>query len=55
VLWQGTEDLMVPITHGKWLAERIPGVIAHLKEGEGHLSIGVGAIDAMLNELVAVA
>jgi len=55
LLWQGTEDLMVPITHGKWLAEQIPGVTAHLKEGEGHLSIGVGAIDRMLEELVAAA
>ncbi|MGH2391465.1 MAG: alpha/beta fold hydrolase [Chloroflexota bacterium] len=54
LLWQGTEDLMVPIHHGKWLAERIPGVIAHLEEGEGHLSIGVGAIDRMLQELVAI-
>jgi hypothetical protein len=54
-LWQGTEDLAVPIAHGKWLAERIPGVVAHLEEGEGHLSIAVGAIERMLRELVAAA
>ena len=53
VLWQGSADLMVPIAHGRWLAERIPGVVAHLEAGEGHLSIGVGAIDRMLQELVA--
>jgi pimeloyl-ACP methyl ester carboxylesterase len=52
-LWQGGEDLMVPFTHGQWLAERIPGVIAHLEPGEGHLSIVVGAIDRMLDELSA--
>jgi pimeloyl-ACP methyl ester carboxylesterase len=52
-LWQGSEDLMVPFTHGQWLAERIPGVIAHLEPGEGHLSIVVGAIDRMLDELSA--
>jgi pimeloyl-ACP methyl ester carboxylesterase len=52
VLWQGTEDLMVPIAHGKWLAERLPGVVAHLQEGEGHLSLGLGAIERMLRELV---
>jgi pimeloyl-ACP methyl ester carboxylesterase len=55
LLWQGTEDLAVPIAHGKWLAERIPGVVAHLEVGEGHLSIAVGAIERMLRELVAAA
>ncbi len=54
-LWQGTEDLMVPFAHGQWLAERIPGVVARLETGEGHLSIGVGAIDRMLKELITVA
>lgn len=53
MLWQGSADLMVPFAHGQWLAERLPGVVAHLEEGEGHLSIGVGAIDLMLQELVA--
>lgn len=53
-LWQGTEDLMVPFAHGEWLAGHIPGVTAHLEKGEGHLSIGVGAIDRMLAELVKV-
>jgi len=54
LLWQGSADLMVPYAHGQWLAEQIPGVVAHLEEGEGHLSIGVGAIDQMLQELVAL-
>lgn len=51
-LWQGSADLMVPFAHGQWLASRIPGVSAHLEDGEGHLSIGVGALDRMLDELV---
>jgi pimeloyl-ACP methyl ester carboxylesterase len=55
LLWQGSEDLMVPFAHGKWLAERIPGVVAHLEEGEGHLSIALGSIDLMLQALVATA
>jgi pimeloyl-ACP methyl ester carboxylesterase len=50
-LWQGSEDLMVPFAHGTWLAGRIPGVVAHLEQGEGHLSIGVGATDRMFDEL----
>jgi pimeloyl-ACP methyl ester carboxylesterase len=53
-VWQGSEDLMVPFAHGQWLASRIPGATSHLEQGEGHLSIGVGAIDRMLDELVRV-
>lgn len=51
-LWQGSADLMVPFHHGEWLAERIPGVVPHLVPGEGHLSIAVGAIGRMLDELL---
>lgn len=53
MIWQGGADLMVPFAHGRWLAANIPGVNAHLEADEGHLSIGVGALDAMLDELVA--
>jgi pimeloyl-ACP methyl ester carboxylesterase len=53
LLWQGTADLMVPVGHGQWLAEWIPGVVAHVEDGEGHLSIGIGSLDRMLRELVA--
>jgi pimeloyl-ACP methyl ester carboxylesterase len=51
-LWQGTEDLMVPFTHGKWLADHIPGVTAHLEQGQGHLSLAVGTIGPILDELI---
>jgi pimeloyl-ACP methyl ester carboxylesterase len=53
-LWQGSADLMVPFDHGRWLARHVPGVTAHLEDGEGHLSIGVGALDRMLDELLTV-
>ena len=51
-LWQGSADLMVPFHHGEWLAEHIPGVVPHLVDGEGHLSILVGAFDRMVDELL---
>lgn len=52
-LWQGSDDLMVPFAHGQWLAARIPYSTAHLEQGEGHLSVAVGALPRMLGELVA--
>ncbi|HLX33544.1 MAG TPA: alpha/beta hydrolase [Gaiellaceae bacterium] len=39
LLLQGTEDLMVPPAHGRWLAERIPGVEARFSDSEGHLTL----------------
>lgn len=53
-LWHGTEDLMVPVAHGRWLGSRIPGVVAHIRDGEGHLSVALGALEDMLDELVAL-
>ncbi|MET7680519.1 alpha/beta hydrolase [Streptomyces sp. NPDC005423] len=53
-VWQGTADLMVPFAHGQWLAANVPGAVAHLEEGEGHLSIAVGATARMLDELIRV-
>jgi pimeloyl-ACP methyl ester carboxylesterase len=54
MIWQGTADLMVPFSHGQWLAAHLPAARAHLEEGEGHLSVGLGALDRMLDELIAV-
>jgi len=55
MIWQGSADLMVPFSHGQWLASQLPGASAHLEEGEGHLSVGLGALDRMLDELVSAA
>jgi len=53
LVWQGSDDLMVPFAHGEWLAAALPHATAHLEANEGHLSIGIGAMDRMLDELVA--
>jgi pimeloyl-ACP methyl ester carboxylesterase len=54
-LWQGSADLMTPFAHGQWLASQLRGASIHLEQDEGHLSIGVGALDRMLDELVDLA
>jgi pimeloyl-ACP methyl ester carboxylesterase len=54
-VWQGGEDRMVPMAHGEWLAEHIPGADKHLYPGEGHLSLGVSALDRVVDNLVELA
>lgn len=53
MVWQGSADLMVPFAHGQWLASHLPRVSAHLEQSEGHLSLALGAVEQMLDELIA--
>jgi pimeloyl-ACP methyl ester carboxylesterase len=39
LLLQGEDDLMVPPDHGRWLAERIPGVESLIDARDGHLTL----------------
>ncbi|WP_188777616.1 alpha/beta fold hydrolase [Marmoricola endophyticus] len=52
-VWQGSADLMVPFAHGEWLAAHVAGATPHLLQDEGHLSVGVGAMDQIMTELAA--
>ncbi|HSN06702.1 MAG TPA: alpha/beta hydrolase [Candidatus Angelobacter sp.] len=51
-VWQGSADLMVPFAHGRWLADAVPGARPHLLDGEGHLSVVVGRVGEVLDDLV---
>jgi pimeloyl-ACP methyl ester carboxylesterase len=51
-VWQGRQDLFVPITHGEWLAAHISGARAHLRSEHGHLSLAVGAFGEILDDLL---
>lgn len=57
LLYQGSEDAMVPFGHGKWLAEHLPkeGLRAELIEGEGHISIFIGREVEMVRDLLRMA
>jgi len=52
-IWQGSEDRMVPVAHGRWLAANIASSQLEIAEGEGHLSTVPIAVPHILDDLVA--
>jgi pimeloyl-ACP methyl ester carboxylesterase len=50
-VWQGREDLMVPPSHGEWLAAHVPGARPHLLHGVGHVSL-VASLEEVIEDLV---
>ncbi len=49
-IWQGDQDRMVPLAHGRWLGAHIPNATTHLVPGEGHLSL-IKNIDSIVATL----
>jgi pimeloyl-ACP methyl ester carboxylesterase len=52
-LWHGTADNATPVAMGGWLAAMIPGVDAHILEGEGHVSTVLRYAEDALDVLLA--
>ncbi|MFI5697040.1 alpha/beta fold hydrolase [Kribbella sp. NPDC051586] len=50
-LWYGESDRMVPASHARWFADRIPHAELTVRPGEGHGSTIFGHWDEMLSAL----
>jgi pimeloyl-ACP methyl ester carboxylesterase len=57
LLYQGSEDKMVPFAHGQWLAEHLPQakLEKHLLQGQGHISIFFEECDGIIDRLLQLA
>jgi pimeloyl-ACP methyl ester carboxylesterase len=46
-VWFGDQDLMVPRTHGEWLAKSLPTASKHFFAGDGHVSLFLSHLDEL--------
>jgi pimeloyl-ACP methyl ester carboxylesterase len=54
LLLHGTDDRFVPLAHGRWLADRVPGVEARLTgEEDGHLTLAALRVKGVHEWLLA--
>ena len=51
-IWQGELDRLVPVAHGRWLAEHIPGARFEFAAGHGHFSMGEANREEILDDLL---
>lgn len=54
-IWQGSDDRMVPVDHGRWLGANIASSRLEIAEGEGHVSTVPIALPHLLDDLAAAA
>jgi pimeloyl-ACP methyl ester carboxylesterase len=52
-IWHAEEDRFIPPSHGRWLAENVPGASLHLDSTEEHQSLSKNAFGEMLDQFLA--
>jgi pimeloyl-ACP methyl ester carboxylesterase len=52
LVMHGREDRFVPVAHGEWLAQAIPGAEARISDTDGHISLLVNHLDEMYDWLL---
>ncbi len=50
-VWFGDQDLMVPRTHGEWLAANLPTATKRFFAGEGHVSLVANHLDELAADI----
>ncbi|GAA3639066.1 alpha/beta fold hydrolase [Microlunatus ginsengisoli] len=53
-VWHGTDDLMVPVGHGRWLGDHLTHAEVHVRPGHGHVSL-LNESEAILAWLIGAA
>ncbi len=52
-LWYGSNDLMVPSSHGDWLTRTIPGATGHYFAADGHMSIWLNHLEEIAKDILS--
>lgn len=53
-IWQGDQDLMVPVAHSSWLHSKIPDSELVIQSGEGHLSLNEHCKDQIIETALSM-
>lgn len=49
--WYGSNDLMVPSSHGDWLSKNTPGAVGHYFAEDGHMSIWFNHLEEIARDI----